>query len=95
MSVACPEKDFIHVRIVDNSGARPHGGLDTGAIGCAGCFDEVDRLIAALGVEDVLRAIRQVDGRDVALVVALVAGIAPIRHVEVARTARRSGGREG
>jgi len=90
VEVAVPgrHEDPVVVGVVDDSGPRPDRALDVGAVRRA-AFDEVDRLVAAVGVEDPLRAGGEVDRGDVALVVAGVPRVAPVRHVEVALAAHR------
>src|SRR6202040_3093582 len=82
--VAGGKEDLVELGAVEHGRARPHRRLDAGGtVGGPGGLDEMDRLVAALGVEHVLRAGRQVDRGDVTLVVAGVARVAAVGDVEI------------
>ena len=85
--VARPHEDPVRDAVVDDAWPRPHGCLRLGAVRHRRRDDEVDRLVAAVGVEDLLRAVGEVDRRNVPLVVPGVARVAAVDDVEIGRPA--------
>ena len=99
-TVPCGYIDPVSSRVVGHCSTGPDRRLHGAAIVLAGpaldaILHEVDRQVAAVGVEDVLAAGGQIDGGQVALVIAIVAGIAAVGHVEVARAVPGGGDRQG
>src|SRR5438270_710284 len=87
------EEEPVQVGVVDDAGARPDARLRVRAIGRS-TRREVHRPIAAIGVEDLLRAAGEVDRRDVPLEVAGGAGIAAAGDVEEGGAVRGGGDRQ-
>jgi hypothetical protein len=85
--IAGAHENAVGAGVVDDARARPNGILvcGTGRRHATAESSQVRGLVAARSVEDILRACRKVDRRNVALVVAVVAGVSAMRHVEVSR----------
>ena len=83
--------DPIGAGVVDHADARPEGRPAVGAVRGPGRLHERHGLVAALGVERTLRGVREIDGGDVPLIVAVVARIATMGHVKVSGAAARRG----
>src|SRR5262249_44248387 len=83
-AVAGAEEDTVRTRVVDYPRACPDGGLPSRAVG--GRLREMHGLSAAHRIEDLLRTAREVDDRQVSLIVAGISRVTAMRDVQITRS---------
>ncbi len=92
VAVAGHHEQLVDIRVVDHRAARPDSVLHVAHAVGGGVLDEMDGLVGAGGVPHLLRAGREIDRRDMPLVVAGIARIAAVRDIEIGRA--RADGRD-
>src|SRR5262249_18617422 len=91
-AVARGQVDPVGAAVVNDARPRPDCRSMIGARRARRHAREVNRPLTAHGVEDFLRTGTQIDGREVALVVAGVARVAAVEDVKKRRAVGRGGG---
>jgi len=82
-TVSRREKDAIGFPVIDDSRTRPYSRSPGAAIRGLGRSFQVHGLVAAVRVEYLRAAVREVDDRQVPLIVAPISGVPRVSDVEV------------